>query len=396
MIIGQFNDSFPPIMDGVANVTRNYAYWLQQKYGTCYVVTPAFPGYQDQEPFEVIRYFSLPLLMRRPYRLGVPYPDYNLMKRLRTIPFDLVHAHSPFSSGRLALRVARARGIPVVATFHSKFYDDFREVVRSDKLAQLGVKHVVDFFNAVDAVWTVNEATVKTLRDYGYRGPVEVVNNGIDFTPLSDRESRREEVNGRLHLAPDENMLLFVGQHIWQKNVKLLIEALKYLRDWGFPFKMVFVGTGYAQEAMQEMVKNLGLAPQTIFMGNLQDREFLKSLYARADLFLFPSLYDTAAIVVREAAAAQCPAVVIEKANCAEGLVDGFNSFQAQNDPEAFARKIKEALTDQARLLEVGRNAQQTLCRHWEQVVDEVALKYQALIDQFALKKKKVFRLALS
>ena len=393
MIIGQFNDSFPPIMDGVANVTRNYAYWLHQKHGTCYVVTPAFPGYQDQETFEVIRYFSLPLLMRRPYRLRVPYPDYNLSKKLRAIPFSLVHAHSPFSSGRLALRVARARGIPIVATFHSKFYDDFRTVVRSDKLAQIGVKHVVEFFNAVDAVWTVNETTVETLREYGYRGKVEVVNNGIDFIPLNDREPRRQEINERLHLSPHENMLLFVGQHIWQKNVKLLIKALKYLQDWGFSFKMVFVGTGYAKEAMQEQVKNLGLAQQTIFMGNLQDRELLRSLYARADLFLFPSLYDTAAIVVREAAAAQCPAVVIEKANCAEGLIDGVNSFQSANDPESFANTIKEALSDRRRLQQVGEEAQRTLYRHWEQVVDEVALKYQELIDRFQ-QKKKVFRVS--
>ena len=29
MIVGQFNDSYPPIMDGVANVTKNYSYCLK-------------------------------------------------------------------------------------------------------------------------------------------------------------------------------------------------------------------------------------------------------------------------------------------------------------------------------------------------------------------------------
>jgi hypothetical protein len=31
LIIGQFNDSYEPVMDGVANVTKNYAYWLDKK-----------------------------------------------------------------------------------------------------------------------------------------------------------------------------------------------------------------------------------------------------------------------------------------------------------------------------------------------------------------------------
>ena len=71
MLIGQFNDSYPPVMDGVANVTKNYAYWLNKKYGQCYVVTPAFPGYRDQDPFPVMRYMSFTAGFRPPYRLRV-------------------------------------------------------------------------------------------------------------------------------------------------------------------------------------------------------------------------------------------------------------------------------------------------------------------------------------
>ena len=33
LTIGQFNESFPPIIDGVANVVKNYAYWMNKKYG---------------------------------------------------------------------------------------------------------------------------------------------------------------------------------------------------------------------------------------------------------------------------------------------------------------------------------------------------------------------------
>ena len=69
---GLFNDSFPPIMDGVAQGTRNIAYWLNKKYGKCYVITPHFPKYADEEEFDVLRYPSVALLGRKPYRVGMP------------------------------------------------------------------------------------------------------------------------------------------------------------------------------------------------------------------------------------------------------------------------------------------------------------------------------------
>ena len=383
MLIGQFNDSYPPVMDGVANVTQNYAYWLNKKYGQCYVVTPAFPGYRDQDPFPVIRYSSLPLVFRPPYRLGCPQIDLKVQRRLKKVPFDLIHTHSPFSSGQLALKVARQKGIPLVATFHSKFYDDFKAVVKAENLAWLGVKQVIKFFSQVDAVWTVNQATANTLREYGYRGRVDIIFNGTEFEPPVDLEVRCEAINRQLRIGRSEPVFLFVGQHIWQKNVRMLIQALQLLHKWGMPYRMIFVGTGYAEPEMKELVKEVGLDERVIFMGSVLDRDLLKSLYSRADLFLFPSVYDNAPIVIREAAAAKCPAVVVAGSNSAEGIIDNVNGFLTQNDPESLAQRVQAIMHDPQRLAEVGEEAQRTVYRHWEQIIDEVAVRYWELIQEF-------------
>ncbi|NLM38357.1 MAG: glycosyltransferase family 4 protein [Firmicutes bacterium] len=386
MVIGQFNDSYPPVMDGVANVTKNYAFWLQKKYGQCYVVTPAFPGYRDQDPFPVIRYSSLPLVFRPPYRLGCPQLDLKVQRRLKQIPFDLIHTHSPFSSGQLALKIARQKGIPLVATFHSKFYDDFKMVVKAENLAWLGVKQVIKFFSQVDTVWTVSQGTAKTLREYGYRGRVEIIRNGTEFEPPVDREARREAINQQLHINPTEPVFLFVGQHVWQKNVRMLIQALQLLDQRGVAFRMIFAGTGYAEAEMKELVKTGGLADKVHFLGCVLDRDLLKSLYARADLFLFPSVYDNAPIVVREAAAAKCPAVVVAGSNSAEEIIDNVNGFLTENDPESLARRLQEIMDHPEQLAKVGEEAQRTIYRHWEQIIDEVAARYRELIQDF--KKK--------
>ena len=47
--IAQFNDTFPPLMDGVAFVVWNYARWLNQNFGTCYAVVPYIPDKSEQK-----------------------------------------------------------------------------------------------------------------------------------------------------------------------------------------------------------------------------------------------------------------------------------------------------------------------------------------------------------
>lgn len=386
LMIGQFNDSYPPVMDGVANVTKNYAYWLNNQYGKCYVVTPAFPGYRDCDPFPILRYSSLPLVIRPPYRLGCPQLDLKVQRRLKEIPFDLVHTHSPFSSGQLALKIARQKRVPIVATFHSKFYDDFKTVVKAGNIARIGVRQVIKFFKQVDAVWTVSQGTANTLREYGYRGKVEIVYNGTDFVPPIDPKNHCTLINEQLGFDPFEPVLLFVGQHIWQKNVRMLIQALQLLQQWGVTYRMIFAGTGYAEPEMKKLVKEFGLEERVIFMGIILDRELLKSLYTRADLFLLPSVYDNAPIVLREAAAAKCPSVVVAGSNSAEGIIDNVNGFLTENDPESLARRIKTVIADRQHLKAVGEEAHRTVYRHWEQIIAEVAARYRELIKEYRKK----------
>ena len=383
LITGQFNDSFPPVMDGVANVTKNYAYWLNRKYGKSYVVTPSFPNYQDDEEFEVIRYVSAPFPLRPPFRAGLPRLDRHLGPTLDAIPFDLVHAHCPFSAGQLALRIARKRGIPIIATFHSKYYDDIKATVKAESLAEFGIKKIVSFFEAVDSVWTVNQSTAATLRDYGYHGPIEIVPNGTDFTPPADLETARKRAEKFWGLAPGETMLLFTGQHIWQKNCRMLIQSLERIKQNGLKFKMVFAGDGYARQEMEQLTKELGLVEYVRFLGVILDRDLLQALFARANLFLFPSLYDNAPIVVREAAAMGCPAVLIAGSNSAEEVTDGFNGWLAPNDPDEYAAKVILALGDREKLLQVGQNSQKTIFKDWEQLIDQVQLRYEDIVKSY-------------
>lgn len=380
----QFSESFPPIMDGVGNVTRNYAYWIKKKYGRSYVVTPEYPGYVDDEIFPVLRYPSLPLVLRKPYRFGVSAHNPKLWKKLENLEVDLVHAQSPFSSGNIALQYARQLKVPLVATFHSKFYDDFKEVTRSDAISWIMTHLVVDFFNYADAVWAVNQSTKETLISYGYRGPVDVVQNGADFNIPDNPEALKAQIDEKYKLPKGGAVLLFVGQLIRQKNIETILRAAKILHDNNTPFTLLLAGEGKSREYFEDLVTKLKLKSKVLFLGKIMDRELLKGIFGRADLFIFPSLYDNAPVVTREAAAMATPSVIVRGSNASEGIRDGENGFLCENSPESLAKSIEKALSDPQKRIQAGKEAQKTIFRSWESVIDDdVIPRYNQIIKEF-------------
>ena len=62
-------------------------------------------------------------------------------------------------------------------------------------------------------------------------------------------------------------------------------------------------GAGQDLERLKALAASLNLQDRVLFTGFVGDREEILSLYRRADLLVFPSVYDNAPMVVREAAA---------------------------------------------------------------------------------------------
>ena len=376
--IGLFCEVFPPIMDGVAVCVQNYAYWMQKKMGAVSMVTPhARNAHYDNYDYQILDYMSIPVPGRAPYVTGVPRLDLGFQNRLRQHQFKIIHAHSPFSAGNLAVRVARKQGVPMIATFHSKFKDDFKKEVKFDFLVKPMLNAVVSFFNNADEVWVPQESVKEVIREYGYKGPLEVVENGSDLA-ADYPDSYFADARAKLGIGPDEFVLLFVGQHIWQKNTRLVIEALERLND--LPFRMFFVGTGYAAGEMKSLVHEKGLDSKVTFTGMLTSREEIVTYYAAADLFLFPSLYDNAPLVVREAAALHTPSIMLEGSTAATILRDGENGFLSPQDLDSFVARVRSLMADRDLVRRVGLTASRSIVRPWEDVVDEVLDRYDALI----------------
>lgn len=386
--IGIFNDSFPPIMDGVAFVTLNYAYWLKSKGEDVRVITPDIPNSKEfiqTLPYPVLQYNSLAVPQRKPYRLGLPHTDWSFMHALPKQHFDIVHTHCPFSSAHLAKDIAKEQHIPFIASFHTKYREDFVRGTHSQFIADQMIKNVVSLYESAYQVW-IPQATVEpTLREYGYKGEVVVVENGNDFvTPIEQIRTMRAEMRQELGVKDNELMFLYVGQHIWEKNLELMIDALAQIKD--LPFHLFTCGAGYAEGALKEKVNTYGLQDKVTFLGIVRDRERLKRIDAAADLFLFPSLYDTAPLTIREAAAMHTASVMIAGSTPSEVITDNLNGFLTENNAQSYAQALRQLIEHPERISPVAEKASTTLTRSWENVIDEVRLRYRDIIHDFQRK----------
>lgn len=380
--VGLFCDAFPPVMDGVAVCMENYAKWMQKKAGAVKVITPKVPGadYSSLD-YQVLDYLSVPVPKRHPYVTGIAEMDPLFLAKIAKLRFKIVHAHCPFASGLAAQRIAKLQGIPCVATFHSKYRDDFARVLPEPVVDGI-IKFIIDFYEKADLVWVPQESVIDVIREYGYKGHVEVMDNGSDLV-ADYPEKYFVEARQELGIKPDEFVMLFVGQHIWEKNPRLVIEGLARMPD--VPFKMFFVGTGYAAEEMKQLVSEKGLDDKVTFVGVLTDRTAITRYYAASDLFLFPSLYDNAPLVVREAAALHTPAVMAEGATASTILTDGENGFLVKNDPAEMEALLRRLVADPERVHRVGVQASKSIVRSWEDCVGEALDRYNALLRKWNL-----------
>ncbi|MBE5781891.1 MAG: glycosyltransferase family 4 protein [Clostridiales bacterium] len=377
--IGQFTDTFLPVVDGVGRVALAYSETLSRMGHQVSVICPMNDtGHRGGYPFELVDFqaVTIPGAMRQ-YKAGEAPWDPHYRSRMRMIPLDIVHAHSPFTCGSEALRLAAQRDIPLVATFHSKYYDDFLKLTKSEKLAKMGVKFVVDYYERCDEVWAVGQATADVLHEYGYQGKIHVMPNGV--TMRTAESSAVSEVDRRWGLGHDP-LILFVGQMNWKKNIATVLEACALLRRQGIRFHLILAGQGPDLKEIEQKIYDLDIVSCSHLAGHITDHRLLDGLYSRATLFAFPSLYDNAPMVVRESAVMGTPAVMVRGSCAAEIIEHGVNGFLCENDAENLCQIFKEALDDPARCAQIGQKARETIPVPWETIMETVVERYERLI----------------
>ncbi len=176
-------------------------------------------------------------------------------------------------------------------------------------------------------------------------GKIRVIAHGVDpcFRP---RRDARDSASARQRFAFGRHYLLHVGTLEPRKNLTTLIGAYARLRrEHRLEHLLVLTGElGWSYKGIFRLVDDLGLRNEVRMTGRLPASD-LPGLYAGADLFVCPSLYEGFGLPVLEAMACGTPVVTSNVSSLPEVAGEAALLIDPRSEAE-LAEAMIRALTD--------------------------------------------------
>ncbi len=237
-------------------------------------------------------------------------------------PPDLIHGHCAAFAGETALRVGRARGVPVVITEHYSFLPEL--------IATYG-ERLLAVYDQADLVCAVSNSLIQRMHDLGVRRPISCVHDAVDtqtfdFSPL---EPPADGVWRILAVARDHDV----------KDVPTLIRALAELPG-DLRTETAIVGPGDYAEPRQ-LCHQLGCAERVHFVGE-HARPVLARFMRQAHLIVSSSRIETFGLSIAEGLAIGRPVVVTDSG----GPRDIVRPQDGTIVPVGDARALTDAIAD--------------------------------------------------
>jgi len=333
MEIAWFTDTWLPTRDGVVNSLLSFKEVIESKGNKVYIFAP---GNKNELQDNIIYYKAKPYSKYPNYRITAISSLFSkrTLKIIKSIKPDIIHSHSPGIIGTNAVISSHFAKIPLVFTYHTFLQDSvyfFSEGMQkfSKKLLEIWLKW---YFRRCNVIIAPSKYVANQLEKYNKK--IEIIPTGIDIKKF-------EKGNGKRIKSKFEGkkLILHVGRIVKEKNIDLLIKAAPHIID-KIDAIFLIIGEGPAKIELEKMVKKMGLEKEFLFTGFIPDEE-LADYYRAADVFIFPSTYETQGIVVLEAMASGLPVVAARARAIPEFVFDGENGFLfSPGDEKELAEKI--------------------------------------------------------
>ncbi|MEI6498797.1 MAG: glycosyltransferase [bacterium] len=354
MKIAIFSDTFPPQINGVANVVYKSAVELV-KLGHEVLVFTISNGSDDKmndpelfkaDGFELNRITSVPIPVYPGFRFALPIN--NAIVKLRKFKPDIIHTHTPFSVGWSLIGPAKLFHIPVVGTHHT-FYDQYLKHAHLDYdwVKKLSWSYTLDYYNRCDIVLSPSRSLAEELQKHGLKKPFEIFSNSVDtnlFQPVLDNESKKKL---KKSWNIDGKSLAYMGRVSYEKSIDIVIMAFNEVIKKNPVTKLMIIGDGPERDNLEKLVSKLNIQDNVIFTGFLQKEELVNALLA-TDIFLTASKTENMPVAVMEGMAAGLPIVAVDALGTPEIVKDGVNGFLTQpDDYMEMAEKTLQLLKDE-------------------------------------------------
>jgi glycosyltransferase involved in cell wall biosynthesis len=340
------------------------------------VANPDFPATGDLVGLPNV---PMPVKGRGEYRMPT-HLGAAVKRDLEAFAPNIVHLSSPDPSGHAALKWARERDLPVLASVHTRF-ETYPRYYNMAFLEPLIVKMLRRFYNRCDALVAPSQSMIDELAAMGMHERIGLWSRGVDRTVFSSAR-RDPEWRRSLGLADDDVAIVFLGRLVMEKGLDVFAETIVRLRQQGVPHKVLVIGDGPARGWFEA---NL---PGAIFAG-FKTGEALGQALASGDVFFNPSVTETFGNVTLEAMASGLPVVAAGATGSASLVADRITgrlvvpSGSKERDAAAFAEALSPYCTDPALRSAHGAAGETRACEFgWEAINAVVADTYLKLAEE--------------
>nr|WP_286346737.1 glycosyltransferase [Frondihabitans sucicola] len=339
-------DTFPPDVNGAANFTERLAVGLAGRGHDVHIVVPAatrrhgtFHEEHGDATLTVHRLNSTRWPLHDWLRFATPWTvQRNTRPIVDSFAPDVVHIQSHIVIGRGLTKVARDRGIRVIATNHfmpDNLVDHAPPMPKKllDWIARRAWQDSANTYKHAQAVTTPTRKAAGYLEAAtGIRG-VYAISCGIDASHYVARRDR-----------PKTNRILFVGRVTAEKNIDVLLKAMTKLPG-DLDATLTIVGGGDLLGKLKQMSADLGLAGRVTFAGYLSDDELRQTLTG-STVFCMPSTAELQSIASLEAMASGLPVVLADAMALPHLIDEGSNGYLfTPGDADDLAAKLTAVLT---------------------------------------------------
>lgn len=373
--IAVVTETWPPEVNGVALTLSKLVSQLSLKNHTIQLIRPrqdkSDKG-QDHQGWSEILLRGLPIPKYPQLKLGLPSKKALIKAWTQKRP-DLVHIATEGPLGWSALQAARVLRLPVTSDFRTNFHT-YSKHYGVGWLSKPIVAYLRKFHNRTACTMVPTRALKADLQASGFEN-LRVVARGVD-TDLFHAGQRDTSMRASWRADEESIVLLSVGRLAAEKNLDLIVNVYKALKNGNRPVKLVFAGDGPYRQQLQTH------CPDAIFMG-MCSHEQLAVLYASADLFLFPSLTETFGNVTLEALACGTPVLAFDCAAASELVQDNHNGWLVPgDDAQKYVLKALQITKDRSTLTMAREHTLNSVNDlDWKHIASQVEFIFRQTVD---------------
>ncbi|NWG92092.1 MAG: glycosyltransferase family 1 protein [Parvularculaceae bacterium] len=372
--VALFSGNYNYVIDGPVRALNKLVAHLEARGHQALVLAPTTRKPALRHAGELISVPSVALPgSRREYRLGLGISA-AARKRLEAFAPTIIHVAAPDWLGLAALNYARDKGLPVVASFHTRF-DTYPRYYGMAWLEKHVTGYMRYFYRRCTRVYAPSESMVEELRRDGIGRDIRLWERGVDhelFNPLRRDMAWRRNCG----FADEDVVVAFVGRVVLEKGIDVFAAAVREASESDPNIRALVVGDGPVRERFEEML------PDAVFAGFLQGEDLARA-YASADIFFNPSVTETFGNVTLEAMASGLPSICAA-ASGSRSLVQhgetGFLLSDARN-ARGFASALQSLARDPAQRMRMGSLARtRSAAFEWSAILDRLITDYQDIV----------------